>query len=199
MSLIDDMERLAAEPPAQRRRRRVGALFVALGVVMCLAGLFGARWWTIEYSWGSFAVGLTESEACADEDCESLKEVDVVRICAGHRGQGREDLAAVEDWLGTRTPAAASLIVLCVVGAVLVLCSALTPAHRRARALALLGIGLVAITVICLARFMLEAPVDVMSRGTHALLVFAALADLLIGFVLVATSSARSTPVVVAP
>ncbi len=185
---LDAAERTEREPPRSRAMRRLGGGLALAAVAMCLLGVFGGRWWTLEFGSGLVAVGLGESRFCdtRGEHCEALPEYEFVRYAASRSGGEAADAKRIQDWLDQRGPAqkalAAAMVAATILGVI-----AIAPRRRDGvRVVAgVAGVAAVAARVLVF-RFLGSTPFDLLTRGVHGYIACAGLVDLLLGAVLVA-------------
>jgi hypothetical protein len=196
MGLLDDLdaaERTEREPLRSRLLRRIGGGLAAAGVLMCLLGLLGGKWWQLEFDSGPIAIGLSKINYCSDDiigdRCDAIPDDEFVSYAASRSGGEKEDRARIGAWLDTRTPAKYGLalaILACVALAVV----SLGPRRRDhtrivAGACALVGAG----ALVLVWRFVGTTPFDLLSRSLHSYLGVAGLVDLVIGAALVGLPS----------
>ena len=186
MGLLDDLdaaERKLREPLRSRLLRRIGGGLAAAGVLMCLLGIFGGQWWTLEFDHGPISIGLGEIQYCdsAGKDCEELSLHEFARYAASRSGGERKDVDRVSDWLTQRS--AVRLALGLALLACLVLAGMTLGPQRRdgTRAAAAVG-AVVAVGAFALVwRFAGATPFDLLNRGLHAYVALAGLVDLLLG------------------
>lgn len=186
MGLLDDLdaaERTEREPLRSRFLRRIGGGLAVAGVLMCLLGFFGGKWWTLEFDTGPITIGLGKIQYCdrSGDDCESISQTEFTDYAASRSGGETEDANRIDHWLDRRTPARIGLffaIIACVALAI----TTLGPRRRDStRIVAIIG-GVVAIGAFVLVwRFAGSTPFDLMSRSLHGYVGIAGLVDLLVG------------------
>ena len=194
MGLLDDIEaaeRTEREPMKARLLRRIGGGLAAAGVLMCLLGMFGGRWWVLEFDHGPISVGLSEIQYCnnSGDECEELPDSEFASYAASRSGGEKEDRERIRDWLGTRKLAQVGLGAAMLASIVLAV-FALGPRRRDntravAAACAVVGVGV----FLLVWRFAGTTPFDLLARSLHMYVAIAGLVDLVIGAVLVGVPS----------
>ena len=186
MGLLDDLEaaeRTEREPLRSRFLRRIGGGLAAAGVLMCLLGLLGGRWWQLEFDTGPISIGLADIRYCdaSGERCEELPEYEFVSYAASRSGGEKEDRTAIQEWLYMRKPVRVALG-LAIVASALLAAFTLGPRRRDgtrvvAAITAVVGLG----GIVVAWRFAGTTPFDLLSRGLHTYVGIAGLLDLVIG------------------
>jgi hypothetical protein len=194
VGLLDDIEaaeRTEREPMKARLLRRIGGGLAAAGVLMCLLGIFGGRWWVLEFDHGPISIGLSEVQYCnnSGSDCEELPASEFVSYAASRSGGEKEDRARIDAWLGARKPAQLGLGAALVASVVLAV-FALGPRRRdRTRVVAavcaVIGVG----GFVLVWRFAGTTPFDLLARSLHMYVGIAGLVDLVLGAALIGLPS----------
>jgi hypothetical protein len=180
MGVLDELEaheRAQREPTLSRVLRRVGGGLALAAALMCLLGVVGNRWWTVEFDTGPISVGLGEMQYCETRGrCEELRTDEFVGFAISRMGPERAP--AVEAWLGRRSYARASLGA-AMLAALALAAMAMGPRRRpRTRAVALVAGILTGVALVFVYRFGISTPFDLMQRDTHAHLALLGLLDL---------------------
>jgi hypothetical protein len=194
MGLLDDLEaaeRTEREPLRTRLLRRIGGGLAVAGVLMCLLGIFGGRWWTLEFDSGPIEIGLGGINYCDTrrDQCEELPAYEFMRYAASRSGGEREDVDRMGAWLDRRTPARLGLAV-ALLACVVVAATMLGPRRRDVtRLVAAVGVVVGVGALVLVWRFAGATPFDLVSRGLHAYVGVAGLVDLIVGSALAAIPS----------
>lgn len=194
MGLLDDLdaaERTEREPLRSRLLRRIGGGLAVAGVLMCLLGIFGGKWWTLELDTGPIAIGLGTIRYCDSrgDDCEDIPDSEFASYAASRSGGEREDRARIDDWLDRRKPARIALA-LALLACVAVAVTTLGPRRRDStRIVAAVGAAVAIGAFVLVWRFAGSTPFDLMSRSLHCYVGIAGLVDLFLGSALAGVPS----------
>jgi hypothetical protein len=182
MGLLDDIdaaERTEREPVRSRFLRRIGGAIAIGGVVMCLIGLLGGRWWQLEFDTGPISIGLDDIRYCdtSGEHCDGLPEHEFI----GYARTRYDDEPAIRNWLFMRKYARYGLIAGIVASAVLAAIAVRPRRHDATRLVAAMA-GVVAVVGFVLVwAFATRTPFDLLTRGLHSYVAIFGLIDLLVG------------------
>jgi hypothetical protein len=192
MGLLDDIvaaERTEREPVRTRSLRRVGGVLAIGGVVMCLIGLFGGRWWQLEFDTGPISVGLGDIRHCdgRGEHCYAISDNAFVSYALARS----DDEPAIRNWLHRRTYARAGVVAGLVASAILAVIAMRARRHDATRMIAAMA-GVVGVIAFGLAwSFATTTPFDLLTRGAHTYVAIFGLIDLLVGAALAGIPSPR--------
>lgn len=182
MGLLDDIEaaeRTEREPVRSRFLRRIGGALGLAGALMCLYGLFGGRWWSLEFDTGPINIGLSDIRYCDSrgERCDDVSDGEFIGY-ARTRYDGEPE---IRNWLWMRKPARYGLVAGIVASALLAI-TALRPRRHDATRLVAVVAGVVAgVGFVLVWSFATSTPFDLLTRGLHAYVALAGLVDLLVG------------------